>query len=97
MLWFLSQTLRFFTVVYREALQSEMRRLVFSMSGRECVFSRVKIVLLHGLLQRAFWMRKRKHLKQGEKGFEGVYGIICTKVCLQVDACSFTLKIGQLW
>ena len=27
------------------------------------------------LLHRAFWMRKMKRLKQGEKGFEGVYGI----------------------
>ena len=29
MLWFLSETLRFFTVVYREALQPTMRRLFF--------------------------------------------------------------------
>jgi hypothetical protein len=29
MLWFLSQTLRFFTVVYREALQPAIRRLFF--------------------------------------------------------------------
>jgi hypothetical protein len=27
------------------------------------------------LLHRAFWMRKRKRLKQGGKGFERVYGI----------------------
>src|SRR6266480_5676992 len=34
MLWFLSETLRFFTVVYRKALQPEMRRLLFSMCGK---------------------------------------------------------------
>jgi hypothetical protein len=42
--WFLSETLRFFTGVYREALQSEMRQVFFNLwqtrrfsRGEECV------------------------------------------------------------
>ena len=69
----------------REASKETVREPIDLYRGNHAVATR--------LLQRAFWMRKRKRLKQGEKGIEGVYGrgrgsspsIGITRLCLSTE------------